>query len=284
MELLAFLLILWCVYVSDAVWWTASDRIILSGSRFGEFQARRGPSLELREGKGFAAASLLPPFHYTFECDLHRGSESRTPILKHAHIERLATQALSAAAPLRMLGQGLWIYLFAVTPLTIALFGLLPTWRPLLAILVVWVITIVVMYRRAWRRLYEARPSAWTSDAALMVLSPPGAIGAADRLTRHALAAVGGIRATSVIASPHEFCRIARLIYFDHESVASDAVKREIDEILDGRRLREIFDAAPAPEPGMTGFCHRCHAQVMRDSGGCPDCVGLAITPFRPIA
>ena len=30
----------------------------------------------------------------------------------------------------------------------------------------------------------------------------------------------------------------------------------------------------------MMGFCRRCHSQVMRDSGECPDCVVVPITPF----
>jgi hypothetical protein len=34
----------------------------------------------------------------------------------------------------------------------------------------------------------------------------------------------------------------------------------------------------------MKGFCRRCHAQVMRDSGDCPDCVVMAITPFEKSA
>ena len=41
-----------------------------------------------------------------------------------------------------------------------------------------------------------------------------------------------------------------------------------------------MFVATPVREPGMQGFCRRCHGQVMRDSGTCPDCVVVSITPF----
>jgi hypothetical protein len=278
-EVLVFVLVLWCVYVSDAVWWTTSDNIILNGSRIGGFQARRGPSLQVRNSGGFVATSLIPPFQHSFECALDGRSEPEARAFKPAHIERLTTRALSLAAPLRVLGETLWIYLFVIAPITIATLGLLRTWLPLLAILFGWLVVIVMLYRRAWRRLYKDVPSGWRSDAALMLLSPPGAVRAADKLTRHALRG-GGLRVTSVIAAPREFCRLARLLYFDQEAPPSADVHEEINTILDTRGLRAMFEEAPVPEPGMLGFCRRCHTQLMRDSGGCPDCVGLSITPF----
>ena len=45
-------------------------------------------------------------------------------------------------------------------------------------------------------------------------------------------------------------------------------------------RLRATFDAPPTRESGMLGFCRRCHAQVMRATGDCPDCVAQPIAPF----
>ena len=84
----------------------------------------------------------------------------------------------------------------------------------------------------------------------------------------------------SVVASRHEFCRIARLVYFDEATPRQLAAKRELDEILEADDLRAALVAPPVREPGMQGFCRRCHAQVMRDSGDCPDCVVVPITPF----
>jgi hypothetical protein len=278
-EVLAFFLVLWCVYLSDVVWWTTSDRLILTGSRVGEFHVHRGPSLQVRDGKGFVATSLMPPFRYSFECELDGASESPSKFLRPAQIERLTTRALSLAASLRVLGEVLWIYLFVIVPIAIATLGLLPTWLPLLAVLFGWLLIIVVFYRHAWRRLYKDTPSGWRSDAVLMLLSPPGAIRAADKLTRRALRS-SGLRVTSAIASPQEFCRIARLMYFDQDTPPSAAVQAEINALLDTRGLRAMFDTGPRPEPGMLGFCRRCHSQVMRASGRCPDCVDLPIIPF----
>ena len=113
-----------------------------------------------------------------------------------------------------------------------------------------------------------------------MVLSPLGAIRAADRLTRKALPGVSGMRVMSVVASRPKFCRIARLVYFDEATPRQLAAKRELDEILEAEDLRAALVAPPVKEPGMKGFCRRCHAQVMRDSGDCPDCVVVPISPF----
>jgi hypothetical protein len=279
-EILVFLVVLWCVYLSDSVWWIRQDTVVLSGSRVGQFTAQAGPSLEIRDGTGFALTSLFPPFTYSFECAFYRGNESTRSSPTDAQLERLATQALVLAAPLRRLGEGLWIYLFVVAPIVIATFGLARTWLVLVVILLLWLVAIVVMFRRAWRQLYAGTASAWKSDAILMVLSPLGAIRAADKLTRTALAASNPLQAASLVASPEEFCRLARLMYFDQTALLPPALKEDVDRILQKRRIRALFDAAPAREPGMTGFCPRCHTQVMRSSGNCPDCVELAVTPF----
>jgi hypothetical protein len=279
-EILGFVFILWCVYLSDSVWWTARDRLVLRGSQIGQFSAQWGPSLEVRDGKGFALTSVLPPFSHSFECVFHIGEAFAGSAGTDPQIERVATRSLVLAAPLRRLGEGLWIYLFVVVPITIAAAGLLPSWPFLLAILLLWLVAIIVTYRRAWRRLYDGKPTAWKADAVLMVLSPPGAIRAADKLTRFAFASASPVRVLSVVAAPEEFCRLARMMYFDPEVPSSLAIRQEVDIILEGRRLRSVFNMAPTREPGMTGFCRRCHGQVMRSSGNCPDCVDMPITPF----
>ena len=280
MELLSLLLVIWCVYVSEALWWTTSSSLILTGTRLGDFRARLGPSLPVREGRGFFASPLLPPFRYSFECELERVADQGRSRASRASVERRVAQALAAATRLRSLGQGLFLYLFVVVPLAIGSLGLIRTWAPLLAILVVWLIAIVYTYRQSWQKVNHGKPSGWRGDAALMILSPLGASRAADRLTRKALHGLSPMRVVSVATTAEEFCRIARLVYFDEETPWHSVAKRDIDEILESDRLEDMFVATPVREPGMQGFCRRCHGQVMRDSGTCPDCVVVSITPF----
>ena len=70
-------------------------------------------------------------------------------------------------------------------------------------------------------------------------------------------------------------------MYLDEATPRQLAAQREVDEILRSEGLHAALVAPPVRDPGMTGFCRRCHAQVMRDSGDCPDCVVVSITPFE---
>ena len=279
-ELLALLLVLWCVYVSDAVWWTSENSLIMIGGRPGEFRAQFGPSMAVRQGKGFFTPPLLPPFRHAFEFRLFEKPDGRRAMDNRAAVERAIDEVLRLATPLRVLGEGLWAYLFLVTPLVVATFGLLRTWVPLLTVLGLWIGAILITFRRTWRRLYEKDPSGWRSDATLMLLSPPSAIRAADHLTRNALRGVSPVRLASVIAPGPEFCRIARFVYFGQDAASQLDAKREIERILDAEGMTAIFAAPTEREAGMKGFCPRCHEQLLRDAGECPDCVGVAIQPF----
>jgi hypothetical protein len=279
-EILSLWIVIGCVYLSETLWWTASSTLVLSGSRIGAFRAQRGPALEVREGKGFFFTSPLPPFHYAFECPLLLNPEGPAKRAKRTAIHQLATQVISLARPLRLLGQGLWLYVFAIMPATIAMFGLLVVWIPLLVILLVWLAAIVITFRRSWQRLRPDARSGWRGSGALMVLSPLGAIRAADRLTRCAFADVSGLHLASVLATPEEFCRLARLTYFDATAETDDVVRSDVERLVDALRLRPAFAGPPARESGMLGFCRRCHAQVLRATGTCPDCVEQPIVPF----
>lgn len=280
MDVLVVVLVVWCVYVSDAVWWTSSDALLFSGTRLGEFRARHGPALDVKDGKGFFASALIPPFQCSFECSLRTVGDSSRRAVKRAELERRVQQAIEISAPLRRLGEGLWLYVFVAAPTAIAWFGLSATWIVLLVILVGWLGAIAWTYRRSWRALYADDPRGWRGDAALMLLSPPGAIRAADRLTRHALRQTSALRVMSVLATPDQFCAVARLLYFDEPTPQQDTLRREIDTVLESPGLARVFSAAPAREPGMVGFCRRCHGQLLRNTGECPDCSWLSITPF----
>jgi hypothetical protein len=71
---------------------------------------------------------------------------------------------------------------------------------------------------------------------------------------------------------------LARLVYFDIDA-RHDATE-EIDRILEAEGWARTFGAPPAAESGMKGFCPRCHAQLLRAAGECPDCVGVLIRSF----
>ena len=279
MDVVAVVLVIWCIYVSDALWWTTSDALLFTGTRVGNFRARRGPSLDVRDGKGFFAAPLFPPFQCSFECVISADEDARPS--KRVEIERRVRRSIELSQPLRMLGGGLWVFLFIVAPVAVAWWGLSSSWVLLLAILILWLVAIAVSYRRSWRALYSEDPHGWRGDAALMLLSPPGAIRAADRLTRHALQSSNALRVLEVLTTPEHFSEIARLLYFDEPTPRQTTARREIERLLESPALAHAFASPPEREPGMMGFCRRCHGQLLRGDGECPDCAWIVITPFE---
>jgi hypothetical protein len=276
-DVLVLTLVLWAVYVSDSVWWTTERSLILIGRDVGRFTFQHGPSIPLREGKGLFVPRLAPPFASSFELLLNASEtaarrESGREIRKH--VERV----LDYAAPLHLLGAGLWTYLLVLGPATAWTFGLSRTWIWLLLILAGWMAAIVLTYRRQWRALYPERAREWRSTAALMCLSPPGAIRAGDRFTRSACQTIGWIDATRALVSADEFGRLARMMCLDCNR--GPRARSEFELAVGRDHLAKLLSIEPATEPGMKGYCPRCHGQVLRSTGQCPDCIDVVIRPF----
>jgi hypothetical protein len=171
----------------------------------------------------------------------------------------------------------LWIYLFIVLPVAVFVLGLALTWLPALGILLVLLARIGTAYRR---RAAARRPRSSSGDLAVMLLSPPGAIRAADRFTRRACEGMRTVRIARTMASEEEFCRWARLVYFD-PTIDNEPLKDEIAKTVAGGELHRLFSDPPAADAGMTGFCPRCHQQYLRRDGDCADCIDV---PIRPLA
>jgi hypothetical protein len=274
-DVLLLILVLWGVYVSDSLWWTTERSVVLFGDAAGSFSAQYGPSLRIRQDGGYYVCRLLPPFPSAFELNLDAAGSNGATV---ADVRQRVLDIHAASRRLRTLGEAFWWFLLVVAPVFALTFGLLRAILPLLVVAVAGLAITVVCYRRSWRELHGAAQSVWRGDAVLMLLSPPGAVRAADRLTRNALRGFPPMRVARALASDAEFCRLSRLIYFD--AATSDPLRHEIDALLDADGLRATFDAQPRREDGMKGFCPRCHELFLRDSGECPDCVDVTLRSF----
>jgi hypothetical protein len=262
----------WIVYFWDAVWWVTPDRVVLTGSRPGEMRAQLGPTLAVNGERGIYIPRLIPPFEPHIEVSLYTPSTAR---VKDAAVVAAVQEAFAAARPLRLLGTSLWGLWFVAAPLLIVSLGLLRVWLPVAVAILALTLVTVATFARAWRRLYPRDRRGWWGKAMPMILSPLEAICAADALTRPVCAQQGGFAAAAALASREEFLRLARLCYFpsgDH---------RQLDAVLSAKGLTEALFAPPErSDPEMQGYCPRCHTQLMRSDGPCPECKDVAIVGF----
>jgi hypothetical protein len=271
-EVVALLVVASLVYFSDAVWWIKPDRIVVYGSKKRRWLAYLGPHVPLRGESGLFVPRLTPPFNTQFEVDATAAGTLR---LKEAEIRATAERALATTTPLNQLGTVFWAYCFVAAPLLLVTLGLRRVWLVLVIGLFANAIVIVAMFARAWRRLYPSDPTGWRNEAVPMVLSPPAAIRAADTLTRRLFAAVNGLAVVKALATPDDFVRIARLYYYDTDRNAA----------LEAMLAKDLEQAVQSPPQRdgveMEGYCPRCHTQLARLDGACPECLHVEIVSFE---
>ena len=272
-EVLGLVAVAWLVYVFDALWWIGPDRIVLSGRDAQRMRARLGPAFPLRGEAGVFVPKLTPTFDYHFE--VSASAEGDTPA-SEAAIVRAANAAIAAARPLQQLGAALWGFCFLIAPALMLGLGLRRVWIALVAILFSSAIAIVISFARAWRHLHANDKNGWKGEVLPLVLSPLAAIRAADTLTRKAFAGFDGLAVVSALATQEEFLRIARLHYF---APGND----RLEALLAARGLEAALLAPPARSGAdMKGYCPRCHVQLVRDNGDCPECPEIPVRAFGP--
>jgi hypothetical protein len=272
---LVLIVVAWLVYVSDALWWVKPERVVLSGRTPGRLRAQLGPTYVLRGEGGVFLPRPTPPFDNHFEVDVTATGRKRSA----EAIVAAAEAAVTAARPLLQLGAVLWCYCFVTAPLLIVTFGLSRVWPLLLIGLFALALIVVTCFARQWRVLRPQNPGGWKEHAVPMILSPVAAICAADTLTRSACASFDGLAVVAARAAGDDFIRIARLQYFSPEDATSAATSR-LESIVDRSVLAAILKP-PLPESeAMKGYCPRCHTQLVRESGDCPECHRIGIVPF----
>lgn len=273
-EVLSLVFVAWLVYVSDAVWLIKPDRIILYGRKSGTFRAQLGPEVPLRGDNGLFLPRLIPPFSHRFEV---RATSEGARRMKEREIIATADAACTAATRLRHIGTILWVHCFVVSPLVLLGFGLRRTWIPIVLGLFIGAIVSVSVFARAWRKVHPSDPVGWKREALPMILSPLAAICAADTLTRSLFASVNGLAVVGALAAREDFLRIARLYYFDTERNAA----------LNALMAKDLEEAVRLPPQRdgieMEGYCPRCHTQLARVSGMCPECLDISIVSFGSV-
>lgn len=272
-EALGLVAVAWLVYVSDALWWVGPDRIVLSGRDAGSMRAQLGPAFTLRNDNGVFVPRLTPTFDHHFEVGASADGDKPPD---EAAIVAAATAAMAAARPLQRVGALLWGFCFLVAPALMLTLGLRRVWLVLVVVLFGSAMAIAACFARAWRTVHPENPHGWKNEVFPIILSPLAAICAGDALTRRACASFNGLAVVVALATREEFLRIARFHYFAPDNSALDA-------LLSAKGLKDAV-LQPPPRAGseMEGYCPRCHTQLVRGTGDCPECLDVAIVPFGP--
>jgi hypothetical protein len=232
----------------------------------------------------------------------------RAAAIKQLLGEGLDAEKLSArwrdfqtrARPIRMLSNGLFVYLFLVVAPLILRFGFGQFGLWLLAGMLAQTITIAVLFRRAHKSLYPDAGEERLKPFLTMLLAPPAAVRAPDVLARHLLEHFHPLVVARVLCSPDRFKSFARQTLLDlrypllpvcptnvPEPVAAEqwfrAARREAAEKFVQRAglKPDELTAMPEPtEPANQSCCPRCGAQFVTRSGTCSDCGGRPLEPF----
>jgi hypothetical protein len=232
----------------------------------------------------------------------------RAAVIRQLLDENLDVEKISArcrlfrtcARPIRILSNGLFVYLFlVVSPLILRFgFGQFGLW--LLAGMLAQTIAIAVLFRRAHQLLYPDAGEERLKPFLTMLLAPPAAIRAPDILGRHLLENFHPLAVAQVLCSPGRFRSFCRQVLLDlrypllpvcptneREPRATEQWFRTFKQETAERFVRraglklEELTAMPEPtEPASQSCCPRCGAQFVTRTGTCADCGGWPLEPF----
>ncbi len=219
-------------------------------------------------------------------------------------VEKLSEQFQQSSARLRLTANFLFVYLFAIAPFVIWLFGLSGTWPWLLGGTLVCTIVITVLFHRAHKRLFASAEDERFTHSIIVLLSPASAVRVLDLLARPLLEAAHPLATVRVFCSHDAFVGLARdflrELRFpalplcprpDHlaqetEQAARALSIRTLETFLRRNQLdpEALLQPPVAADPSSRSFCPRCHAQFTMPTGTCPDCGGLPLVAFATAA
>jgi len=236
----------------------------------------------------------------------------RTAAIKQMLNESLDAEKLSArwrvfqtrVRPIRILSNGLFVYLFLVVAPLILRFGFGQFGLWLLAGMLAQTVTIAILFRRAHKPLFPDAGEERLKAFLTMLLAPPAAIRAPDLLARHLLQHFHPLAVAQVLCSPGRFQNFARRVLLDlrypllpvcptneAEPMAAEhwfrSARREAAEkfVQQAGLKPDELTAMPGPtEPANQSYCPRCGAQFVTRTGACLDCGGRPLQPFKQTA
>jgi hypothetical protein len=215
-------------------------------------------------------------------------------------ISKSVKDYLSRTAPLRFMGNLLFLYIFFLAPPALLLSTLGRSWLTFAMGLLTALAMTLVEYYKVHKSLYPQDLKDRWSHLAMMVLSPPIAIRARDLLSRSLLDAFHPLAAAHVLLPKEAFFDFARRVTLDlrfpiapacpTEEIGPQETERWFRNRMWAAAEKLLRQADVSPEdllkpPVLTGedsrsYCPRCRCQFSVTAGACTDCGGLPLKPL----
>ena len=202
---------------------------------------------------------------------------------------------------LRLLCNGLFLYLVVLLPVVAFTAGLWLTWPWLLLVLIAFMAAISVVFSRAHRVLYPGARGEKLYALCLIGVVPTIAIRACDYLSRHLLTGRHPLAAARALCTDADFRALARRAVLDarHPILpvcpAGDEVARSaeswfrerytaaMERFLTGCGVAiEELIAPPVPRDETSrAYCPRCESEFTGTGGVCGACGGIPVQAFK---
>lgn len=207
------------------------------------------------------------------------------------------------ARGLKVLCNGLLVYVFMLLPVVVWQVGLKSSWPGLLIGLLALTTATSIFFRSGHRALYLKAEDERFTHTLTILLAPCTAMRAHDALSRPLLEEFHPLAVGKVFLPAADFHEFARRVWLDlrqpawplcpNENPDAQATERHaraatqvvVEAFLKRSKIApEELGRAPAPtDETCRSYCPRCQAQFMTGAGTCTDCGGLALVAFLPI-
>lgn len=296
-DALVFIAILFVFYLGECVYRFPRTHYLLQLSPWWTPNPGRASEYFGTDTWGLFLVNPLPPLTIVFLAPEWPDSKHKTSLdeaLNDKRLNHVLDNFRNATHWLRMLGNGMFWYIFLVVPSVLYLLGGMFLLPAIVGLLVFFIIPSGVFFYRAHRRLIDKGTEDLFSVMISILLFPPATIRACDRLSLSLLKGFHPLLLAHRFSIPKQFRRFAgaylrNVKYPLHEASTPEEDRQEAVTVLKAvekflqkhdMSLEEFLDpGSPLNEESMA-YCPRCLEEYLRSDGTCSDCPGVRLQPL----
>jgi hypothetical protein len=289
-DALVLLAVLAAFYLYDCSLWLPRDVTVFLACGWSGWRPRRPSPLLSGGEKGLFLSFRWPPLAPVYLCPGRIPAGRLAAALDVGALEQDLARFTQCARLLRILCNALFVYLFAIVPVTVTWWSLTTLWPVLLSVLATLVVPIAVEYRDLHAWLWPGDAGERRSELAHMALYAPAAMRAHDRLAHRLCAPYHPLAVAALLCPPGVFRAFAaRAVRQLHHPVAleqsqaySPAEMSGVSRLLQrvGLTAADLLRPPPRPDASSQSYCPRCESAYAIAGGTCADCAGVVLVPY----